>query len=632
MFSNERKTIGVLLERAGSEFQNKLCQGIITKAEKLGYNVAIFSAYGNYGRNERYFVGDQTLWELPPYEELDGVIMALDTIVNQEGRERIIGLVKERCQCPVVSVREIVEGANNLLVDNKTCMDGIIRHFIEEHGMKRLCFMTGPKSHWDARERLENFFTIMKEYNLPVSEHQYLWGDYWKGMGKEACDWFLRAEERPEAIICANDYMAMAVASELNGRGFRIPEDICVSGYDGLKATISFTPSMTTVAVPFFEMGRRAVEIIDEKQDCPRNVEDYYFDAVIKTRETCGCMTTGGKETMDLRQRLYETENEDSNREMQFHFMSVHLSECHSLDKVSELITYYSYSIPGLRDYCLCLCNDIMENEKLCDYTDEMILRLAIKDQKEKEHIRVPFKRDELLPSLMTNEEPQIWYFASIHFQDKCFGYEAFRFYDTEITGKLYMYWNIIMGNQIENIITYQKMQRLTDQLEAMYDRDALTGIYNRRGFENYANPMFERAKEQGETIFLSIIDLDGMKQINDNYGHVEGDFALRKVCEAICKACGDDVIRARTGGDEFVVVAQNFNEKQGLVCMGKMEKYLDDFNESGEKEYDIHASFGAIRRVPKQEDTLESFIKESDEVMYMNKVANKTKRGEAMR
>ena len=62
------------------------------------------------------------------------------------------------------------------------------------------------------------------------------------------------------------------------------------------------------------------------------------------------------------------------------------------------------------------------------------------------------------------------------------------------------------------------------------------------------------------------------------------------------------------------------------------MEKYLDDFNASNEKEYDIHASFGAIRRVPKADDTLESFIKESDEVMYMNKVANKAKRGEALR
>lgn len=72
-------------------------------------------------------------------------------------------------------------------------------------------------------------------------------------------------------------------------------------------------------------------------------------------------------------------------------------------------------------------------------------------------------------------------------------------------------------------------MQKLVVKLEEMYDRDALTGMYNRRGFENRGNPMFEQAKEEGKQIFLAIIDMDGMKQINDNYGHIEGDYALKK-------------------------------------------------------------------------------------------------------
>lgn len=632
MFSNERKTIGVFMERSCSEFQNKLCQGIITKAEQLGYNVAIFSAYGNYGQNERYFAGDQTLWDMPPYEDFDGIILALDTIVQESGREKILSLVKERCNCPIVSVREIVAGVNNLLVDNRTCMDGIIDHFVKDHGFTRLSFMTGPMEQWFARERLECFLRKMKEYNLPVNEHQYFWGDFWKNKGKEACDWFLQAEERPQAIICANDHMAMAVASELNGRGFRIPEDICVSGYDGLKTTLSFTPSVTTVAVPFFEMGQKAVEMISDKQECPQDIEDVYLNTIVKKRETCGCMKTGGKETLDLRQRLYKADNEDANRQMQFHFMSMHFSECHSVEEISDRITYYIYNVKGFRDYCLCLCEDILDREDLSHYTDQMFLRIGLKDRNNLGHIHMPFERKDLLPSVMTNNEPQIWYFAPVHFQDKCFGYEAFRFYDAEETGNMYQYWNIIMGSQIQSIITYQKMQRLMFQLESMYDRDALTGIYNRRGFDNYANSLFDNAKANKESVFFAIVDMDGMKQINDNYGHVEGDYALCKVCEAIKYAWTDNVVQARTGGDEFEIIATNVTEKQGLVCMGNVQRFLDDFNASGEKEYQIHASFGAVCRVPKKKDTIGNFIKESDEIMYMNKIANKTKRGEPLR
>ena len=87
-----------------------------------------------------------------------------------------------------------------------------------------------------------------------------------------------------------------------------------------------------------------------------------------------------------------------------------------------------------------------------------------------------------------------MWVLASLHFQDLCFGYEALQFIDAETTGRMYMYWNIIIGNLLQDIMTYQKMQKLVEKLEEMYDRDALTGMYNRRGFENRGNPMFEQA------------------------------------------------------------------------------------------------------------------------------------------
>lgn len=632
MFCNNRKTIGVFLDRAGSEFQNHLCQGVMTKATELGYNVAVFSGYGNYGQNDRYFVGDQYLWDLPQYEELSGAILALDTMDEMESRTNLTRRVEERCNCPVVSIRELLKGANNLLVDNKICMEGIIDHFVRDHGMKHICFMTGPKGHWDAEERLGCFFRKMKEYGLPMEEHQYFWGDFWKNKGKEACDWFLEAKEKPEAIICANDYMAMAVASELIKRGYRIPEDICVSGYDGMKGTLSFTPSITTAVVPFFGMGVKAVELIDQKQECPKQVENVYFETVLQLRESCGCMSRSGRDAMKMRQYLYEVDNVSQNREMQFHFMSIHLSECHSIEEVAEKITYYAYNIDGFRDYCICLNDHLMERTDFDGFTDQMEMRVAIRDRQSIVPVRESFERKELLPKMMTGDEPQMWYFTPLHFQDYCFGYEALQFYDVQNTGHLYLYWNIIIGNMLQDILTNQKMQKLLTQLEEMYDRDALTGMYNRRGFENYANPMFAQAKQGKETIFLAIIDMDGMKQINDNYGHIEGDYALCKLHEAIAHACPENAIQARTGGDEFEIIAHGITEEEGVSYLEKVEKYLNDFNASGVKEYSIHASYGYACRVPSKEDSMERFIKESDEIMYRNKMINKINRGEPLR
>lgn len=632
MFSNHRKTIGVFAERTLSEFQNRMCQGIVREAEQRGYNVAIFSSYGNYGQNERYFEGDQHLYQLPPYEELSGVIMALDTMEEKETRQIILNHVREQCHCPVVSIREVVEGSNNLLVDNTTCMEGVIRHFIEDHGFTRMCFMTGPTDHWDAVERLMCFKRVMAEYQLPVGDHQVFYGDFWKNKGEEACKWFLDGQERPQAILCANDYMAVSVASELIRRGIRIPEDICVSGYDGLLETLSFTPSITTMAVPFSDMGKKAVEIIDEKQECPEKIDNYYFKAEVIKRESCGCLQQNDAEVIRARRTHYEEVKVESNRELQFNFMSIHLGECYTIDEISDKLPDYIFNIDNFKDYCVCFCENLAEREDFSTYSDTMEMRIGIKDQTSMGHINIPFPREQLLPSELTDEKPQIWYFTPLHFQNKCFGYEALSFLSPEITGKLYFYWNIILSNEVQSALVHAEMQRLIGELENMYDRDALTGMYNRRGYEMHGKDIFEKARKDKTPVFLSIIDLDGMKQINDNYGHVEGDFALRTVCGAIQSSCKGENINARTGGDEFVVIAEGVSEEEGLSWMHGIEDYLERFNASGQKEYDIHASYGYVWRALREDDSLETYIKESDEMMYRNKIENKRRRNEPMR
>lgn len=632
MFSNKRKTIGVFLEQAAYEYQNVLCQGIIATAEKLGYNVAIFSSFGDAGQNDRFFKGDQMIFQLPDYKEFAGVIVVLDTMVEVSSREIILKNINTYCECPVVSVREVVEGANNLLVRNTTCMEGVIKHFIEKHGLKKLCFMTGPKDRWDARERLECFENTMKEYGLSVGEHQIFYGDYWNNMGEDACDWFLSGEEQPEAIICANDYMALSVTSALIGRGFQVPEDICVSGYDGLSDTTSFTPTITTMSVPFYKMGKRAVELIEEKQDNPKDTENIYFNAEVIARESCGCLEKGGQESILTRRSQYEDGRAAHNRGLQFELFSINLGECTTIEEMMSQAQRFAFNIEGLWNYAVCFCENLEEKVEQTEYTDMIELRGAIKNRLSQENVSIPFKRKELLPKEMTDENPQIWYFATIHFQDECYGYEAFNFATPEVTGRLYFTWNVAIGNKIRDILVEHKMQRLISKLEDLYNRDMLTGMYNRRGLESFGKEMFREGKEKKSPVFLTVIDLDGMKQINDNYGHAEGDFALRKIQSIIHTACEGENISARTGGDEFVVVAKGISEEEGKSWMKGIDKQLEIFNASGQKEYQIHASYGCTYRIPAKDDTMEQFIKESDEEMYRNKMINKIRRGEQIR
>lgn len=633
MFTNNRKTIGVFAENVKGEFPNKLCQGISAEARKAGYNVAVFSPFGNYGQNMHFYKGDRQLYQMPEYEDFDGVIMALDTMEDPESRKAVLTQVRQRCHCPVVSIREVISGANNLLVDNTTCMEGIIRHFIEEHGFTRICFMTGPEDHWDARERLNCFRREMLQHELPVEDHQIFYGDFWKNKGKEACDWFLAVPERPQVIICANDYMALAVASELIGRGYRVPEDICVSGYDGFQDTLNFTPSITTMAVPFEKMGKKAVEIIIEKQDTPNQTEDYYFETEVIRRESCGCIRGNKEEIVQTRREWHERIKEDQNRELQFCFMSIQLGEFHSIEGITDQLAYFVYDVEGFDRYCLCLCENLEEKRDFYNYTDFMEMRVFVDEKKGGSGaLRTSFRRKDLLPDSVVGEEPQVWYFLPVHFEDYCYGYEAFRFKEEETTGRLYLQWNTNVGNKIRDILTHRKMQQLIAELENMYDKDALTSLYNRHGMEKHGGRVVQAAAEREQALFVASLDLDDMKYINDTYGHIEGDFALKTVAQLIREVCPEDGIGVRSGGDEFLLIAGNLSDEQGDAILKAIEVKLSAFNSNAQKPYAINVSAGSVNRVPRPDESIERFIKESDAVMYEVKVAKKAKRGQTVR
>ena len=95
--------------------------------------------------------------------------------------------------------------------------------------------MKGRADLKDARERLDGYMDVMNRYGLPVTEHMLFQGNYWRDRGNQAVEWFLSGPEKPEAIICANDFMAISVLMALKERNIRVPEDIALAGFDDIE-------------------------------------------------------------------------------------------------------------------------------------------------------------------------------------------------------------------------------------------------------------------------------------------------------------------------------------------------------------------------------------------------------------
>lgn len=147
---------------------------------------------------------------------------------------------------------------------------------------------------------------------------------------------------------------------------------------------------------------------------------------------------------------------------------------------------------------------------------------------------------------------------------------------------------------------------------------DELTGLNNRREFKQYLNGVFNSDKT--DNIFICMIDVDYFKTINDTYGHLEGDVALKNVATLLKQACGlqkQRVFLARYGGDEFVIAGVNYTELELEKFAQSIQTAAREYNITSDKPYKITLSVGYMLGTPKELGSFEALIRGADEKMY---------------
>ena len=192
--------------------------------------------------------------------------------------------------------------------------------------------------------------------------------------------------------------------------------------------------------------------------------------------------------------------------------------------------------------------------------------------------------------------------------------------------------WIVNLGSMLENWRIRQELKKAVDRLEKLYNKDTLTGLYNRRGYELFFEEYYNLCREEQSGLAVFMIDMDDMKQINDNYGHAEGDYSLCVIAEAMRSASTKDEICVRTGGDEFVVLCKGYDEQDVKDFIRRFRVNLTRHITRDRKEFHISVSIGCYMKVPAAdgddgkhiEDILEEFLKHADTAMYKEKKKHK--------
>lgn len=627
---NGRKTIGIILFDITGYYQQQLVHTLSKTASKRGYNLLTFSAFTIYGSDTKNAAGEHNILHLIPYEQLDALIVCHDTFNSNEAVEELWKLVTERCQAPIISIRKKVNGCYNILVEDTDAIPAFVRHFHDVHHFDRIAFMSGPYNHPDAIFRLEKYKEAMAELGLDCPEEYIFEGNFWRDCALDAAKHFMSLKKRPQAIVCANDYMALSLCKELTLQGYSVPHDIAISGFDDVRDARANVPPLTTCYVSVPDMAEKAMETIDTLLNGKEAPACTFVPTKIIIRNSCGCESSTMKD-LSL-SRMYEVEFMEQliNHNAHNTFVSISLENMTSAEDIGDYLRLED--VPGItRDFYLCL--GIHGNgaypqvkKKAPGFAKRSHSIYSLRDLNP--IATSSFETKKLLPPEAIREEPMTVFFFPIHYLEYNFGYVAATSNGEEAQDTLFHSWLSLIGNTLENLRIRAKNQALLEKLNMLYHEDFLTKLYNRRGFEQFSDEEFAESKKHNIKTMTLSIDMDNLKYINDVYGHSHGDLALQTIADAMRQACSGCEICARIGGDEFAVFGYDYSEEKAKQYTENFLQYLKDFNAQSNLPYCVNASFGYTISDPSLSISRENYMKISDDLLYQNKRKRKEKYG----
>lgn len=275
--NNFSDIIGLIVRDISDSYYGEIARGVTNRASELGY----LSFVCNTGRNpEDELMYHDILWQ----HRVKGIILAgggLDQVdykkklKNQLVRHEksglnIVSLAPQGIEIPYVMINEFEAGKK-------------ITEYLIERGHTKIGFIGGPQKLYTSLERLKGFKSALDIAGIEYNKDYISKSDFSQNGGYEACKLLISKVKDLTAICCANDNIAIGTMSALREYGYAIPKDISVISIGDINEAKYMTPPLTTLAIPHYEMGKMAVDVITqwkEKVEITLNTSIYERESV----------------------------------------------------------------------------------------------------------------------------------------------------------------------------------------------------------------------------------------------------------------------------------------------------------------------------------------------------------------
>lgn len=496
----KRMLFGVIGAEVNSIAQREIIKGIAERAQVQNIDVAVISNIYNLDCWDGTVPHENQIYELILSREFDGLIVLSEPFRCDSPRAKVCEYLRTQNEIPIVVAGAALpdfELSNATLINTNDTndMEAIAEHLIIDHGFADIDFLTGPVQFPISHQRLHGYKKALEKHGIVFDRQKVIYGDFWMDSGQKLAQEYISGQRPcPEAVMCANDYMAYGLLDEFAEQGIDIQNCFAVVGYDYAWNRYEHVPLLTTYQRNREQLGRDAVDILLHQLN---GTECSVFQpprGSFRVGTSCFCRCPEMMRNEELKAVRLHSTYEQWNLLSQ---MNQQLTECHTLKEFIGRLGSFQYLVRHVQNMFICLFDGWHEREAAMQQRSLTCCSIVSEEDK------TPFKiqQYQIGDIIQKSSEAAVYYFSPLHFKERLFGYVVLKYDTPDVYDDIYRNWLTSVSDGLEFLRMKHDIHYLMQCQSMTENYDSLTSFRNDTGMQKTYG-LLKYTEHTGGTVF----------------------------------------------------------------------------------------------------------------------------------
>ena len=643
----EKKRFALFIDYLESVYAQRLFKGALSFFSSKNADFLIFPC-GSINYQRKSF-GYQRLAvaSLINKNNFDGVIFVCGPQEVESTVDQIHSYLQSFINIPVVCIGHDFPDYPCIVHSSTESMTQLTEHLIVKHKCKNPAVFISKSPSNDLLQRVQAFSADLKKHGITIAKENILTCDNLSYTS--AIDAIIAYKKRYgkfkfDSLVCMTDSLAFAAIDFLLSCHVRIPEDVIVTGFDDEDDAIAYSPTLTTINQNVEKQAYYAAKVLYKMVTKNRRFTDTVtIHSSVFFRQSCGCIKFGssrnyrdfkGKEHfLKMNNSSYfdfSKWNYNKSSMTRIVHLYTNLETGILIDELAEKMESYFLSMK-ITSGAIVLFDKPIATDKfeyfplpskahvLCSFDTEADLHYTSKESK-----TVFNPKEKLIPEghVSTINEMTV---MSLYTNSILYGYLMFKpgNLDFTIYGAFATMLSAAIAHASDSYKALKRKQELeleNSNIRLVSVTDEMTGLLNRRGFMSHGKEAIANCIKYEKKGLVLFGDMDGLKSINDTYGHAAGDTAIKAEAAILKSLFRSSDIIGRLGGDEFAVVAPELNLQKFLEMKHILQEKCREYNETSGERFVISLRIGCAEFGLETECNIEKLLVMADDELYKEK------------